>query len=77
MLTADAVLQEMWRGLRDGADLAAVSYVLGAIAALRLTGRLDRDAEELWRRRIATCPGHADEGGRSWCAFCGELKRGE
>ena len=70
---AESMLLDQWRGLRDDASKGPVLFVLGAIELARCIGALDNDGAELWRRRIETCPGHDDEGGRAWCAFCGVL----
>ncbi len=66
----DALLDE-WRALRDDAR-----YYDCAAACVRLAhrvGLLTDEQRELWLRRLTTCPGHEDEGGRQWCAFCGEM----
>lgn len=69
------VLQDMWRGLRDDASPRAKAWVSGAIAFAERTGALSAEQSELWRLRLATCPGHDDEGGRDWCAYCGVMPR--
>jgi len=70
---AGDVLDKMWRALRDGAAGEPFARVEGAIAALAAVGALSETESELWSRRIETCPGHDDEGGRAWCAFCGRM----
>ena len=72
-MTADELLRELWLNLRDGADEGSKSYVRGAIETARCLGALTDEQAELWRRRINTCPGHDDEGGRLWCAYCGDM----
>lgn len=67
-------LRDLWRSLRDDANPFAVRAINEAINAAHVCGALSLDAAELWRRRITTCPGHDDEGGRSWCAYCGALR---
>lgn len=68
-----AALTAVWRALRNDASVhpmaTAVSIALFACDA----GLIDRDGAELWIRRFQTCPGHDDEGGRAWCAYCGDL----
>ena len=71
---ADTFLREQWLSLRDGAGPAQVSFVMGAIHACAILVPFSPEHRELWERRIRTCPGHDDEGGRSWCAFCGSMK---
>ena len=68
---ADALMDE-WRALRDDAR-----YYDSAAAVVRFAyraGLLSKQKQELWLHRITTtCPGHDDEGGRNWCAFCGKM----
>lgn len=72
-MTPDAALMEMWRDLRDDArhapEVRACIYFAYEVDLLTLEQR------ELWLRRITTCPGHDDEGGRAWCAYCGEMPK--
>lgn len=70
---AETYLNERWRCLRDGAASVEMAYVRGAIEALRSVGGMTDDGAELWLRRIETCPGHDDESGRDWCAYCGQM----
>jgi hypothetical protein len=68
---AETALRDEWRKLRDDAR-----YYDCAAAAVRFAaqcGLLDDQERELWLRRLLMCPGHDDEGGRSWCAFCGDM----
>lgn len=71
----DAHLRDVWRGLRDDAGPRAMAGALGAISTLRALGLLSADQAELWETRLDRCPGHEGEGGRVWCAYCGELCR--
>ena len=70
---AEELLTELWQRLRDGFDKEAVGRAQGAIHMARHVGALDNDAEDLWLLRIQRCPGHGDEGGRDWCAYCGNM----
>lgn len=72
-MSAAECLQEMWFELRNGANKTDMAHVLGAIEMGHAVGALSDEQAELWRRRITTCPGHDDEAGRDWCAFCGQL----
>jgi len=74
---AQQLLQSAWLELRDGRETATVAFVKGAISALAGIAILTADEKELWLRRIETCPGHDDAGGRDWCAYCGKLKHEE
>lgn len=70
-VTLEIALREEWLALRDDAR-----YYDCAAAVVRFAGRcglLSKDEQELWLRRFLSCPGHDDEGGRSWCAFCGNM----
>ena len=71
---ATELLNTWWRGFRDGVLPHDVGRFLGAVAMLKHIGVFTSDHAELWERRIKTCPGHDDEGGRVWCAYCGEMK---
>lgn len=66
-------LSEAWASLRDGASPVRKARVAGAVEMAFAVGALDVNDRELWIRRIDTYPGHDDEGGRTWCAFCGNL----
>jgi hypothetical protein len=67
-------LDHQWRELRNDKSLHKVMVVTGAIFFGLEIGALTVEESELWLRRINTCPGHDDEGGRKWCAYCGDLK---
>ena len=69
----DAELHNAWRELRDGVD--AIASLRKAIELLGRINFLTSKEVELWRLRIVNCPGHEDEGGRSWCAYCGYLPK--
>lgn len=66
-------LRDHWLGLRDDASPESAAYVRGTIDAAAAMCLLSEIESELWLRRIQTCPGHDDEGGRRWCAFCGAM----
>lgn len=72
--SVDAYLRRRWKALRDNANsVTTVAHLRAGIDALLGAGALTADQAELWCFRIQTCPGHDDEGGRVWCAFCGNL----
>lgn len=71
----DEALRAMWRSLRDDGSAEAVMRFRGAVAFAESVRLLTPDLAELWIRRAETCPGHDDEGGRNWCAFCGTMPR--
>lgn len=72
-MSAAEILNRMWRCLRNDASDPQMARLYGAISALHQIGALTSDEAELWLRRIKECPGHDDEGGRVWCAYCGLL----
>lgn len=72
---ANDLLGDLWRGLRDDASQPNRVYIFGAITMAERLGALTAEQAELWRLRTTTCPGHDDEGGRSWCAFCGVMEQ--
>lgn len=69
----DDCLHRVWRNLRNDCGPAAAGYARGLIDGLSTGGLLNHEQRELWTRRFMTCPGHDDEGGRSWCAYCGDM----
>jgi len=71
----DDFLTVLWRELRDDVRPHRKNYVLGALDAMNEFGVIDDTRLELWQRRIETCPGHDDEGGRAWCAYCGPMQQ--
>ena len=71
---AAVVLRAMWCDLRNDCSPVAKARVNGAISLACLTGLFNFEQQELWLRRIETCPGHHGDGGRSWCAYCDDLK---
>lgn len=66
------VLGQRWRAIRDDAGLAAPAEL--CIDFAYDVGLLTDQERELWTLRIATCPGHDDEGGRVWCSYCGDMQ---
>lgn len=71
--TGDEFLYMVWREMRNDRSNVAVQRAMGAIAALQVVGILTVIEAEAWTTRFSRCPGHDDEGGRSWCAYCGNL----
>lgn len=74
-MTADEALRDLWDGLRDSHSGKDVAFVQGAVAFARMTGAISQEMAELWWHRIKTCPGHDNEGGRDWCAYCGTISQ--
>ncbi len=71
----DTILKRLWHELRNFSDNSQVGFVQGAVYMSHWLGELDENMLELWLRRIKTCPGHDDEGGRDWCAYCGKMNK--
>ena len=75
-MSATDFMQALWLEMRDGAGPEAQFKAAGAIELARVVGLFSDDIAELWLRRVRhSCPGHDDEGGRDWCAYCGEMNR--
>lgn len=70
----EAYLSEIHCELRDNRDDRSTGQVMGAINALHAVGLLTDVEGSLWHKAIQFCPGHDGEGGRSWCAYCGDLE---
>lgn len=66
----DALLL-VWCSLRDDASREQIACAERVASFAYDAGLLTCDQIELWVRRFKECPGHDDEGGRSWCAYCG------
>ena len=71
---SEKILLRWWKELRDGCNGEQRGYVVGAIDILKELGILNDVERDGWIARTRTCPGHDDEGGRSWCAYCGNIK---
>lgn len=74
---AAVYLAHVWRDMRDDAGPMARARAIAAIRALRAAEVLAVDAAVMWSYRFDTCPGHTDESGRVWCAYCGDLPAGD
>ena len=72
-VTAEQLLRQRWHAMKDGAGPEQMARTLGMIEMALVLGGLTPEQAELWERRIGTCPGHAGDGGRVWCAYCGDL----
>lgn len=70
---AHDALMNVWRTLRNDARPVQLACAGAIVLFAHDAGLLTVEQKELWLRRFTTCPGHEDEGGRSWCAYCGEL----
>lgn len=66
-------LKEMWLKMRDDASPTSMANAKAVILFAWHTFLLNGDEMELWTLRVATCPGHEGEGGRVWCAYCGNM----
>jgi hypothetical protein len=67
-------LRNLWYQLRDNASPVQMRSAGAVVLFAYHAGLLTSEQADLWWRRIQTCPGHDDEGGRVWCAYCGDLK---
>ena len=63
------VLTAWWRDFRDDSSRDAILMARGAVEMCRRLGLVTDLESEGWLARFARCPGHDDEGGRSWCAY--------
>lgn len=72
--SAEDFLNVVWRELRNDCGSIARARVAGALVALQAVGFLTAVEVEGWARRMEHCPGHDDEVGRTWCAFCGSMR---
>lgn len=70
-------LRELWLGMRNDASVRADNRAQAVIDAFKIVGLITPDEAKLWTHSIQTCPGHEDEGGRVWCAYCGNMAADE
>lgn len=67
----DRELHELWRRIMDTGEYRPLIYCTDFAWKL---GLLTDQERELWFLRAEKkCPGHDDGGGRSWCAYCGDV----
>lgn len=71
--TAEALLQGRWLRLRDNANDEAIRLAEEYLFAFWQLGLVDDIGVDGWKARFRRCPGHTGEGGRVWCAYCGEM----
>lgn len=71
--TADKFLTLLWREMRNNRSELIVARAMGALTALLACGLITTLEVTQWTYCFDRCPGHEDEGGRSWCAYCGNL----
>lgn len=67
------LLQRQWEQLRDDASELQVWLARQSAFVFELLGVLSTIECEGWIARFERCPGHEGEGGRTWCAYCGEM----
>jgi hypothetical protein len=70
----DEFLNGLWDSMRDDCSVRAQAQAAGALVALQAVGLLSLLELEAWAIRFQHCPGHGAEGGRVWCAYCGDLE---
>jgi hypothetical protein len=63
----------LWREMRNNRSELIVAQAMGALTALLACGLLTALEVTQWTYCFDRCPGHDDEGGRRWCAYCGNL----
>ncbi len=64
-------INQCWRDCRN--DYPYYSTVcIHAIKFAKHLGILNWEEGNRWEEKIKECPGHDDEGGRVWCAYCGD-----
>lgn len=66
-------LQEMWLNMQDDCSQLAINKFKGALDLALSIGKITDNEFELWEYRIKNCPEPDHIGGRTWCAYCGEI----
>ena len=69
----ESILDSAWKGLRDGCSDKDKMWVIGHIEAFHAIKVLTEQEYKRWIFAVEHCPGHDDEGGRVWCAYCGNI----
>ena len=69
----DELLREFWRELMNDASDVARAEAKGGIRAMRHLGWINDVEVDGWMRRLDRCPDTDHEGGRAWCAYCGDV----
>lgn len=72
-MDAKEYLDMLHRDLRDGNTARDREPFAVVALAFREVGLIDDETFRLRMLSLNSCPGHDDEGGRSWCAYCGNL----
>jgi len=71
---ADTFLRQMHEEMRNGIEPAVLDMTDGAVGAFVAVGLLTATEGDLWEHRFRqVCPGHEGDGGRGWCAYCGDM----
>ena len=70
----DEYLNSLWEAMRDDCSPSVLARAYGAVHAFEAVGILTIPEMEAWILRFSHCPGHGDEDGRAWCAYCGDLE---
>lgn len=71
------ILTAYWKSLRDGMgrEGATLKHALAFVEAYKEAGLISNEEADAFSLRMQyRCPGHDDEGGRVWCAYCGNIK---
>jgi hypothetical protein len=73
---AEEYLHRLRMERQDDASMSTAFYHVGILEGMRLAGLLSDDEFELWERRLRSCPTPNDHlGGRTWCAYCGDVSQ--
>lgn len=67
----EVALREEWKALRD--DARYYDCAAACVRFARCLGLIADAQADTWLAAFRTCPGHDDDGGRSWCAYCGDM----
>lgn len=67
-------LDDLHKSLRDDASIGPMHSARVTLKTFEAAGVIDAQERRLRTLALQSCPGHDDEGGRTWCAYCGDLK---
>jgi hypothetical protein len=71
-MTADEILTRAHRSCMDDANWG-MHYARGAADALMAAGLISLSHRHIFDLALKTCPEPSHDGGRVWCAYCGDV----
>jgi len=70
----DDCLQSLWEAMQDDYRTNKAKFD-GAIQLASRLNLITNEKTELWCLRVKNCPDPDHIGGRTWCAYCGDIEQ--